>query len=353
MPPVVAVFNHKGGVAKTTSAVNFGVCLAAHGYRVLLIDLDPQANATAGFGHQPLPTTGAWDVLTGHSGLAAALLPTPYPGLVLLPATGMLRTAEVDLAAEDVDAFSRLKTGLAGELKSCCDVAVIDCPPAFAVMTLNALLAATAVLIPTRPDPFAHEGLVNTWYEIRRLREGANSGLSVAGVLLTMTEAEGAIADGALAIRAEFGEHVFPMEIALDPRVGEAVQLSMPIAVLDPDGLAGRAYFDATEELIARVSAHVRPDIHLPMPAGRDHALNTLREWRSDSPALRRLPAQRGWTKRQPAPYGQAEPPSPFTDPPISEIAREDGMTAAWVVGALAIGAVIGMLAQHHWQLMR
>ena len=100
-PPVMAVFNHKGGVAKTTTACNMAVCLAAHGYRVVLIDLDAQGNATGSFGVLPLPPVGAYDVITGRVPLAQALVPTPFPNLMLLPATTALRTAELELAAHE------------------------------------------------------------------------------------------------------------------------------------------------------------------------------------------------------------------------------------------------------------
>ncbi|HSV29274.1 MAG TPA: ParA family protein, partial [Candidatus Omnitrophota bacterium] len=285
-PPVVAVFNHKGGVAKTTTAANLAVCLAAHGYRVVLVDFDAQGNATGGFGHLPLPPVGAYDVVTGRASLDQALLDTPFAGLKLLPATAQLRTAEQELAAHE-RSHAHLRDRLAEHgLERFADIAVIDCPPALGTMTVNALAAAAAVLIPARPDPYTHEGLVNTWYEVKRLRETANAALSVAGIVLTMTESEGAAADVARTIRAEFGDRVYGVEIAADPKVAEAAQLSIPVAVLDPDGLAGRAYFDTCAELLARLRRQGRPETALPEPQGRDCALNTLRDWRAGQLAL-------------------------------------------------------------------
>lgn len=332
-PPVVAVFNHKGGVAKTTTACNLAVCLAAHGLRVVLVDLDAQGNATGSFGILPLPPVGAWDVLAGAASLDDALVDTPFPGLRLLPATVRLRTAELDLDSPD-RSHARLRDALAEHrLSRFADVAVVDCPPSLGTVTANALAAAAAVLIPARPDPYTHEGLVNTWYEVKRVREKANPALSVAGILLTMTGADETSADVARTMRAEFGDQVYGIEVATDPKVAESVQLAVPVSVLDPDGLAGRAYFDATEELLRRLARQNRPETRLPETATRDGALNTLRDWRAGQLALRRLPrGGKGWTA---VPRANPEAAPEPTPPP-----RRNGAAAlAWLVLGLAAGA--------------
>lgn len=336
LPPVVAVFNHKGGVAKTTTASNLAVCLAAHGWRVVLVDLDAQGNATGGFGVLPLPPVGIYDVLTGRSSLDEALLETPFPGLKLLPATVALRTAELDLAERGPD---RLKAALlSGGLGRHADIAVVDCPPALGTITVNALAAAAAVLIPARPDPFTHEGLVNTWYEVKRIRESANSSLTVAGILLTMTGSDASADDVARAMRGEFGEQVYPVEIATDPRVAEAAALSLPVAVLDPDGLAGRAYAEATFELVRRLTRQARGEKLLPASPSHDWVLNTLREWRGAQRALDRIPRGRGWVaERAPAPT-----PTP---PPSAPKPKRKGVGLGWVILAFAAGAAAGWLA--------
>ncbi|TAN68831.1 MAG: ParA family protein, partial [Magnetospirillum sp.] len=180
------------------------------------------------------------------------------------------------------------------------DVVIVDCPPALAAATATALASASAVLMPVRPDPFAHEGLVNTWYEIKRIREAVNVQLGVAGILLTMAGSEATGDDVARVIRAEFGEQVYGIEINTDPKVAEAAQMALPVAVLDPDGLAGRAYVDATEELLRRLERQNRAGTRLRPACGRDEALNRLRDWRSTThAALLRTPTDgKGWAKR-------------------------------------------------------
>lgn len=292
-PVMVAVFNHKGGVAKTTTACNLAVCLAAYGYRVVLVDLDTQGNATSSFGVSPLPAVGAYDVISGQADLGQAVLSTAYPNLWLLPATTSLRAAEADRAVA-AQGHMLLKAGLErGGINGAADIVVVDCPPALGMLTTNALASANAVLMPVRPDPFAHEGLVNTWYEIRRIREGRNAGLGVAGILLTMTASEPAGADVSATIRAEFGDLVYAVEVATDPRVAEAAQLGLPVCVLDPDSAAGRSYQAATEEMLSRLARQNRPGTALPPASTTAAALNMLRDWRADiHGALLRLPSR-------------------------------------------------------------
>jgi len=241
-PPIVAVFNHKGGVAKTTTAGNLAACLAALGYRVVLADLDAQGNATGSFGILPLPPVGAMDVITGRVPLDQALLPTAFPGLSLLPATTQLRTAELELAAHERSHQALREAFASQSIADHADIVIIDCPPSLGTITGNALAAAAAVLLPARPDPYSHEGLVNTWHEIKRLRQTANASLNVAGILLTMTGDDPTGGDVERSMRAEFGDQVYAHSIESDPKVTEAAQLGVPVAVLDPDGGAGAGY---------------------------------------------------------------------------------------------------------------
>ncbi|MDA8233109.1 MAG: ParA family protein [Magnetospirillum sp.] len=335
-PAVVAVFNHKGGVAKTTTATNIAVCLAARGWRVVLIDLDPQGNATAGFGHTRLPPVGALDVVAGRCGFAECLLPTPFADLRLLPATEALRMAELELAGDET-AVQLLRDHLReGEAIGLADMVVIDCPPSFGMVTLNALYAATAVLLPTRPDPYAHDGLLNSWYEIKRLRQEAEADVHVAGILLTMTEERGPLADGAQAIRAEFGQQVYPTHIPGDVAVAEAAQLSLPVVVLDPDGGAGRAYVAVTAELLARLHGD---DGHADDSA-TDATLNTLREWRAEWISQERIPKQRlGWIDAEPSASPSA--PSAAAAPGRSRSASRLMLGLAFSIGAI-LGVIVG-----------
>ena len=333
--PVVSVFNHKGGVAKTTTACNLAICLAALGRRVVLIDLDAQGNASATFGQLPLPPAGTLEVMTGRARLAESLKDTQFANLRLLPASASLRTAELEMAGDEL-AIERLRSHLAdGEAACLADMVVIDCPPSFGLVTLNALIASSAVLIPTRPDPFSHEGLSNTWYEIKRLRQQANGDLAVAGILLTMTEATGSVADGALIIRAEFGHQVFPLGIPADARVAEAAQLSLPVTVFDPDAPASRAYLAATVELLERLGEPIAESAAL---------LATLRRWRDGQIALERLPrADGGWVASRRA-VGPEPPPgrSPLADdlPLPSGDRMRRGLGLGFLAG-MAAGAAI------------
>lgn len=329
-PPVLAVFNHKGGVAKTTSAANLAVCLAAHGLKVLLVDLDAQGNATCGFGHRPLPPVGAADVLAGRIGLAETRIDTPFPGLSLLPASEKLRDADLDLAAGPRPRTRLAETLAATEWRGLADLVVIDCPPAFGLVTVNALAAASAVLIPSRPDTYSHEGLVNTWYEIKRIREADNAALAVAGILLVMTDEDPTSQDAARAIRAEFGEAVLARDIPAAAMVGEAAALSLPVVVLEPDGGVGGAYVLATAEILARLERQQRPGLAVPPHADLGQALNTLRQWRAEAIALRRLPGGDGWAANLASSKAEDEPPPP--------------RSSSWSWPTFAAGAVFGAL---------
>lgn len=343
-PPVmVAVFNQKGGVAKTTTACNLAVCLTAFGYRVLLVDLDTQGNATGGFGISPLPPSGAFEVITGRAPVEAVALDTVYEGLWLLPATTSLRD-NGHLLTHAGRRRGLLESRL---VNTGVDLVVVDCPPALAAATATALASASAVLMPVRPDPFAHEGLVNTWYEIKRIRETINANLGVAGILLTMAGSEPAGDDVTRVIRAEFGEQVYDVEIRTDPKVAEAAQLGLQVAVLDPDGLAGRAYLDATEELLDRLARQNRPETQLPASAGRVAALNRLREWRATThAALLRMPdgGHADWTRPRTAAEEAEEVDSFYTPPPEVIVVEGNGRLRGLLL--LAAGLAAGMLAE-------
>jgi chromosome partitioning protein len=338
---MVAVFNQKGGVAKTTTACNLAVCLAAFGYRVLLVDLDAQGNASQSFGIAPLPPVGAFEVIVGRAKPQSAIIETSYPGLSVLPATLSLRDEEQMLVHA-----GRHPGLLEGRLAATgVDLVVVDCPPALAAATATALASASAVLMPVRPDPFAHDGLVNTWYEIKRIREAVNANLGVAGILLTMTDLSQTSADMAMVIRSEFGQQVYPVEIGSDPMVVQATRQSLPVCVLDPDGLAGRAYMEATAEVLARLARQNRGQSRLAAPAETTEALNTLRDWRATiHHALLRNPATAlAWASEEDEPYSDpsAQPaPTPNQPKPPSRLA----WLAAGLVAGMVLEAVLGLV---------
>ncbi|MGE5505222.1 MAG: ParA family protein [Actinomycetota bacterium] len=341
-PLTVAVFNHKGGVAKTTTACNLAVCLAAHGSRVLLVDLDMQGNATNSFGVSPLPATGACEVLAGTASLAEAMLPTLYPGVTVLPATISLRGAEAAFPSDAQPPRLLAERLAAGGVGRFADVVVVDCPPALGAMTTLALGSAGAVLIPVRPDPFAHEGLVNSWYEIGRIRQRLNPTLANAGILLTMSGAEPAGEDVARLIRAEFGEQVYSVEVPTDLQVAEAAQMALPVAVLDPDAPAGRAYMEATEELVRRMARHQRPGAARTLPqATTDAALNTLRDWRAHMHAalLRRPDRGREFSGDRPSPLRLPE------DDDFEAVPPRPRQRLGWLI-PLLLGLAAGALGE-------
>lgn len=351
-PPIVAVFNHKGGVAKTTTSGNLAACLAAFGYRVVLVDLDAQGNATGSFGILPLPAIGSMDVITGRVRLEEALIPTPFPGLSLLPATTQLRMAEQELGAHERSHLALREAFASQGIGSLAHIVIIDCPPSLGTITGNALAAAAAVLIPARADPYSHEGLVNTWHEIKRLRQNANASLTVAGILLTMTGADVAGDDVARSMRAEFGDHVYAIAIENDAKVTEAAQLGVPVSVLDPDGGAGLNYLQATAELILRLRRHARHDIStLAEPLSMVDAQNTLRDWRARLPGLQRRATEApAWTAVQAANedaedvYDAPRPPPPADHPRLPTDSRRFGKLA--LLAAFVLGAAMGALGR-------
>ena len=274
-PFVIAVLNHKGGIAKTTTACNLATCWAANDKRVLLVDLDAQGNAGASFGLVRLAERGVWDVMCGRLPLADAITASPYPRLMLLPATQEMRTADLSLARED-----RGLDLLRPHLESYdADVIVLDCPPAFGIIALNALAAAHAVIIPSRPDPFSHEGLVSTWQEVAKMRQIPGIGLKHIAILLTITHEGIAPTHWIETARKEFDHRVCLTVIPSDEDVMVAAQRSIPVTVLSPDGVAGTAYRHVAQEIAKRFQLEESaPDDVVDV---NDRAiLNTLREWR-------------------------------------------------------------------------
>ncbi|MBF0325387.1 ParA family protein [Magnetospirillum moscoviense] len=338
LPPIIAVFNHKGGVAKTTTAANLATCLAAFGLKVVLIDLDAQGNATAGFGVLPLPAVGSYDVLLGNSEIEPVLAASGFPGLSLLPATTDLRLAELQLATDEHSHLQLRKSLTEHHLSRWADIAVIDCPPSLGMVTANALTAASHVVIPARPDPYTHEGLVNTWHEIKRLKETVNSRLTVAGILLTMVTGDATETDVARTMRAEFGDMVYKVMVETDPKVVEAAQAGVPVVVLDPDGGSGRAYVAATLELLTRLAAGQ------PLPDGfnQDSVLNTLRDWRARLPALQRRPTESEAWAAVPKAWDDAEPHDDWTPERLTPAEPARKFTMGWLAGAFLAGLALG-----------
>lgn len=259
---IVAIANQKGGVAKTTTAINLGAALAERGQQVLLIDLDPQGNASTGLGvAQDQRDPGTYDLLLGDALASDILRETLTPGLSIVPATTALSSSDVELQNVTRRVYL-LRNRLAADpaLTAAFDTVLIDCPPSLNLLTVNALVAAHSVLIPLQSEFFALEGLSQLMLTIREIRETANAKLRVEGVLLTMHDHRNNLAQQVEHdARETLGELVYRTVIPRNVRLSEAPSYAMPALVYDPDSKGSRAYRALAEEFLAanqtRVSA--------------------------------------------------------------------------------------------------
>jgi chromosome partitioning protein len=252
---ILAVANQKGGVGKTTTAINVATALAIVAkQRILLVDMDPQANLTSGVGlkGQSAPAGTIYHALTGEIGDAAAfVLPTPVPGLSLIPSDRNLTGAEVELVSLP-EREGRLRA-LLFALRQDYDYIFIDTPPSLGLLTLNALVAADAVLIPLTCEYFALEGLADLVATLRRVRASLNPSLDIAGVLMTMYDERTNLGQQvARDVRAFFQDRVFGTVIPRNIRLGEAPSHGMPGILYDAKSKGAEAYLALAREMRAR-----------------------------------------------------------------------------------------------------
>ncbi|HWQ11789.1 MAG TPA: ParA family protein [Roseiflexaceae bacterium] len=251
-PITIAIANQKGGVGKTTTAVNLADELARRGQQVLLIDCDPQGNATTSLGiaKRDLRAT-TYEVIAGLAGLDAAIRPTGRAGFDIVPANEHLAGAMVELAT-----VARREWRLADALRQVAgyDWMILDCPPSLGLLTLNALCVAQGVLIPLQCEYLALEGLVQLKGTIERVRDHLNPGLTIAGVVMTMYDGRTNLAQQVVEeVRRFFPQRIFNTLIPRSIRLSEAPSYGQTIAEYDPHGRAAQAYTMLADEVLRRV----------------------------------------------------------------------------------------------------
>ena len=254
---VIAVANQKGGVGKTTTAVNLAACLAAVGQRILLFDLDPQANATSGLGLEKIEGASAYRPLLGEGALLDKIQPTAFERLEIIPSEVDMCGADIELARTE-NHLKRLSMALVAVRESArFDLVLIDCPPALGILTLNAFAAAESLLVPLQCEYYALEGISMISRILAQLRDtGVNPQLELLGVVMTMFDGRTNLSHQVVGeVRQHFGDLVFETVIPRTTRLAEAPSFGKPIIYYDKYSAGAAAYEVLTQELLKRLSS--------------------------------------------------------------------------------------------------
>ncbi len=254
-PKIFAVSNQKGGVGKTTTTINLATGLVESGARVLLIDLDPQGNASTGLGiAQDRRKLTTYDVLLEEASISSAILETSIPNLFICPANADLSSADVELVANEKRSFLLQDALRQVELdRYKLDFVLIDCPPSLNLLTINAMIAANSVIVPLQAEFFALEGLSQLMLTIREIRQTANPALRIEGVLITMFDSRNRLCHQVEAdARATLGDVVFETVIPRNVRVSEAPSYAMSVLEYDSSSKGAEAYRALTAEVLKR-----------------------------------------------------------------------------------------------------
>ncbi len=254
-PLIISIANQKGGVGKTTTAINMAAGLVEKGAKVLLIDLDPQGNSSTGVGVATTSReTTSYDLLTGDASLTKAMQPTTVDGLFIVPANADLASADIDLVSNEKRSFL-----LQGALRATdvaalnLDFILIDCPPSLSLLTINALVASNSVLVPLQAEFFALEGLSQLMVTIREVRQSANPTLRIEGVVLTMTDSRNRLSQQVEAdVRETLGDLVFTTVIPRNVRLSEAPSFAQSVLSYDSVSKGAEAYRALVGEIVAR-----------------------------------------------------------------------------------------------------
>jgi len=252
MTKIMAIINQKGGVGKSTTAINLSAALGEMGKQVLLVDLDPQGNATSGLGIEKGQLNACiYDVLLNDVPIEQAIIPDVCKGLDLVPATINLAGAEVELVSE-MARENRLKDAV-GSLRGKYDYIFIDCPPSLGLLTVNALVGADKLIIPIQTEFYALEGVTKLLESMKRVKSRLNPSLDIFGILLTMYDGRTTLSRQVAAeVRNYFGDQVFETIIPRTVKLSEAPSYGMPITQYDPSGKGAAAYSELAKEVVNR-----------------------------------------------------------------------------------------------------